>query len=266
MSKSNSNAPRGSSYQQPRNVERALSHDSSASSVPPPPPPVRDVYADDDSTNSTPPPPPPLDDVSLDSSRRPLRRISDLCTPAFVINRHAFARNCRLVSESAKERKLRLRPHIKTHKTVEGAWVQAHGLPFDDEEGFEGAKITGFVASTVPEVKMMVQAAYNFGGPFKDILYGVPVGESKLEALNRMRLMLQEKVGTLHILMDHPHQVEFVEKFLATQSNPNPWSVFLKLDTGYHRAGITCDERGVELAEKIINSLYLKLHGVYSHW
>jgi D-serine deaminase-like pyridoxal phosphate-dependent protein len=50
--------------------------------------------------------------------------LADLSTPAFVINRHAFAENCRTVLKQVALGGIRLRPHIKTHKTVEGAILQ----------------------------------------------------------------------------------------------------------------------------------------------
>ena len=54
-------------------------------------------------------------------------RLKDLPTPAFVVNRHAFEKNCRSMLEMARERNLALRPHVKTHKTIQGAWIQATG-------------------------------------------------------------------------------------------------------------------------------------------
>ena len=53
------------------------------------------------------------------------RRIANLQTPAFVINKFAFERNCQTMLEMAKEKGLLLRPHVKTHKTAQGARIQA---------------------------------------------------------------------------------------------------------------------------------------------
>jgi hypothetical protein len=54
-------------------------------------------------------------------------RLKDLPTPAFVINRHAIEKNCRTMLEMAKDRGLSLRPHVKTHKTPQGACIQVEG-------------------------------------------------------------------------------------------------------------------------------------------
>ena len=124
--------------------------------------------------------------------------------------------------------------------------------------------VTGFVASTLPEVAILVDAASLYRKPFSDILYGVPISESKLPTLDVLRKRIPK--GQIHITVDHPSQVAFVEEFVTSTPDALPFSTFLKLDTGYHRAGISCDERGVELAVRIIESPYLKLKGVYSHW
>ena len=44
------------------------------------------------------------------------------------------------------------------------------------------------------------------------------------------------------------------------------FSAYLKVDTGYHRAGIPVNEEGVNLAEAMIKCDYLVLKGLYSHW
>ena len=200
------------------------------------------------------------------SSRRAVstsnKRIQDLATPAFVINRYAFEKNCRSMLDMARERNFSMRPHIKTHKTVEGASIQATGNGAKDTYD---SVVTGFVASTLPEIAILVHAAPKYGGPFRDVLYGVPISESKLETLDSLRRNMPNG-GQIHVLMDHPTQVTFVENFAKKKPNALPFSVFLKLDTGYHRAGITCDDRGVDLAIQILESPHLELKGVYSHW
>jgi hypothetical protein len=181
--------------------------------------------------------------------------------------------------------------------------------------------VNGFVASTLPEISMMVQhvATKHHGGysnknqntltewnhkdephntpsssrhqpplvqqqqshpinvlpkAFYDILYGVPISEHKLSYVDLLRQQYSTNGGRIHLLLDHMIQLDFIEKRFRTmvqqeqKSFPiiQPYTVFLKLDTGYHRAGIICDERGISLAMKIIQSPYVTLKGVYSHW
>jgi len=80
---------------------------------------------------------------------------------------------------------------------------------------------------------------------------------------------LQNKLrgGTIRILVDHIEQVRQVEEFVkATTEDLPKFKTYLKLDTGYHRAGVPCDARGVKVAMTVIQSPALELVGVYSHW
>jgi len=197
------------------------------------------------------------------------RQLKDLPTPAFVINRHAFAKNCRATLAYANKHDLKIRPHVKTHKTVEGAFIQATGTVDTVEvkqqkEGLD--RVSGFVASTIPEIQMLVKAAEKFGGaPFNDILFGVPIASSKLSSLVKLQNKLRG--GTIRILVDHVEQVRQVEEFVkATTGDLPKFKTYLKLDTGYHRAGVPCDARGVKVALAVIQSPALELVGVYSHW
>lgn len=107
--------------------------------------------------------------------------------------------------------------------------------------------------------------------PFTDVLLGVPICKTKLEAILKLKRKLKSAIndGTIHVMIDNPGQVDFLEDFIrksTSEDEGGQWSVFLKLDTGYHRAGVKCNGEGVSLATKIIESRYLSLKGVYSHW
>lgn len=202
--------------------------------------------------------------------KEPSRKVlKDLPTPAFVINRHAFSKNCQAALEHAQKHNLRLRPHVKTHKTVEGAYIQATGQ-FDASPAetalLDPAIVSGFVASTLPEVAMLVDAAQKYGGaPFNDILYGVPIAISKLPSLYELKRKMGN--GEIRILLDHVEQIRQIEEFVSNGQRDLPkLTAFLKLDTGYHRAGVPCNAHGVEVAMRIFGSPALDLVGLYSHW
>ena len=201
--------------------------------------------------------------------RRTNHRVKDLQTPAFVIDRFKFSRNCQQILDHAERNGFRVRPHIKTHKTVQGALLQATGMEQSehDQPVKVSSLVTGFVASTLPEVELLIDAAKSYGGPFCDILYGVPVTQSKLERIHSLRETTGIPNLTVRILLDNEGQVDAVEQFAREQNVQRPFSVFVKLDTGYHRAGIACDNRGVKLVNRIATgSPFLQLAGVYSHW
>jgi D-serine ammonia-lyase len=217
-------------------------------------------------------------------------KLKDLPTPAFVINRHAMAKNCQAALNHATRHNLKLRPHIKTHKTMEGALLQLRGLSGCDDEHDDGSDsifgpksessfiVTGFVASTLPEVALLVKAAKKYGErPFHDILFGVPIAKSKLSSLDRLQHKLSAEGGRIHILIDHEQQIQHIEEYRSSRSstkNDNDdngsgrsrFTAFLKLDTGYHRAGVPCDHRGVQVAMRMIQSPAVELVGLYSHW
>ncbi|KAL7548574.1 hypothetical protein ACHAWF_018868 [Thalassiosira exigua] len=199
------------------------------------------------------------------------KRLSDLPTPAFVVNRRAFQENCNRVLTVAYANGIhRLRPHVKTHKTKEGCLIQA-GLGGAVESGLPTSEVIGFVVSTIPELSMVIgMACQQRGRPFSDVLLGIPICKSKLSAIHKLKSKLASATngdGRIHILADNPHQVDFLEDFLSSTSSlaGTKWSVFLKVDTGYHRAGTTCDVQGASLAKRIIDSPHLILKGLYSH-
>jgi D-serine deaminase-like pyridoxal phosphate-dependent protein len=227
--------------------------------------------------------------------------VKDLPSPAFLIHQSMFQQNCRVVATEAKRCGVAFRPHIKTHKTVKGLKIQL------DEALNVGTAVTGFVASTIPEVRLFAQAMSVWLKAFKStsgssessswapnpkyqedansVLYAVPIAEFRLKALYE----LQQSYPNIkiHLLVDHPKQVEFIDQFAtalrqsidvdADDSNGDGssgsprtlfglFSVYMKVDTGYHRAGISPDENGVALAKQIYQSPFTSLAGIYSHW
>ncbi|MFN2240601.1 MAG: hypothetical protein ABR524_14540, partial [Thermoanaerobaculia bacterium] len=46
--------------------------------------------------------------------------LSEAATPSFLVDRQRVERNCARMLDKAQESKVRLRPHVKTHKTIEG--------------------------------------------------------------------------------------------------------------------------------------------------
>lgn len=221
--------------------------------------------------------------------------LSDLPTPSFIVNRHSFVSNCAKVRDEARKNGIRrIRPHVKTHKTMEGAYIQAYCKPppkdYDgsdtcssfvpagiDETNKDttAAQVVGFVASTIPEIELLLNASKKYGrsttsstcgsnDPFRDIIYAVPISKAKLVQIDKLLRTSDVPDLNIHVLIDHPAQVEMIERFVS-EGNDTIFSAFLKLDTGYHRAGISCDERGVDLADKILSSKAIRLKGLYSH-
>ena len=57
--------------------------------------------------------------------------LKEVNTPCFIVNRRALANNTIRMLEKANSLNITLRPHIKTHKTFEGACFQLFGRQLD---------------------------------------------------------------------------------------------------------------------------------------
>jgi len=136
-----------------------------------------------------------------------------------------------------------LRPHVKTHKTIQGAEMQTGGTK------------RRIVVSTLAEANFFAD------GGFDDILYAVPITPDKLPEAAR----LTARLDMFHVLVDHPDQVAA----LLAESEPvkgKPWSVVLMVDCGYHRDGVDPDdEASVDLANRIAAAPTASFHGIYTH-
>lgn len=118
------------------------------------------------------------------------------------------------------------------------------------------------------------------------ILYGLPIAINKIADLSELWDKISEDGGTLRILVDHPDQVKFIEKFELARSSPKRWSTFVKIDGGQRYRLIdnilawreshpfsTCRRAGVvtgtpqfeELLSTLFSSPAISVYGFYAH-
>lgn len=167
--------------------------------------------------------------------------LSTIRTPAFVVDREIAKANCDRMRAKALIAGVVFRPHVKTHKTVEGARLQ-HG----ESDG-------PITVSTLAEAEFFANAG------FDDITWAVPVAPSKLD-----RCLAIAKRGRFLLLVDHPSAVAALAEFSA--SNRIDLDVMLKVDCGYHRAGVDPDApESVALALSIARAPRLRLRGLLTH-
>jgi len=192
------------------------------------------------------------------------RRLEELATPCFVVDAAKLARNAGrflgLVAalRAAGHPRLSLRPHVKTHKTVEGAHVQLFGswTPAGAEERARDPR-TKVCVSTVGEAAFYVEH-----GGFQDVLLAVPIGKSKLARCAQLR----QATRRFTLLVDHEQQVGAVEEFWRAGGGGEAWSVFLQVDCGGHRCGVAADsEEAVALGRRLLESPAVELRGLYTH-
>ncbi|XP_050164128.1 D-threo-3-hydroxyaspartate dehydratase-like [Myiozetetes cayanensis] len=184
-------------------------------------------------------------DTRTDSPRRWLGApLEQLPTPALTLDLATVRGNAERMRERCRALGLRLRPHVKTHKTLEGAALATGGTR------------RGIVVSTLAEGRFFA------AGGFDDILYAFPVPEWRLAECSALAQQLQ----AFQLLVDSPRGLELLQR------NPLPggkrWLVWLKLDCGNGRAGIRpTDPAALALARSIARGApeVVRLVGVYAH-
>lgn len=169
-------------------------------------------------------------------------RLQDLKTPSAVVDLEVLTRNCDAMRERAGRLGVRLRPHVKTHKCVEVARLQHGGSP---------GPVT---VSTLAEARAFTAAG------FGDMTYAVPV---PLDALPEAADLVAG--GTrLSLLIDSLESLKAVET--AGRARDLRFPLLLKVDCGYHRAGVDPDgEEGAALARAAAASPHVELRGILTH-
>ncbi|HUG44530.1 MAG TPA: alanine racemase [Acidobacteriota bacterium] len=169
-------------------------------------------------------------------------KVSDLRTPALLIDLKKFQRNCRRMVRRARKLGVRLRPHVKSHKTIEGGRIQL------------GRDLEGITVSTLAEARYFSDAG------FEDILYAFPLTPDKLPEV----LQLTRRCREFYVLIDHPEMANHVERF--ARRHEETISCYLKVDSGYRRAGVDPrSQSAVQLASRLAESRWVRLAGVLTH-
>ncbi len=166
-----------------------------------------------------------------------LTAIGDLPTPALLLDLDILERNLSQMAARARKLGVVLRPHIKSHKCLEiGERQRALGA-------------TGITVSTLYEARVFADHG------FDDITWAFPVIASRIDEARE----LAEHV-TLRIVVDSR------EAYERLQSRGYPFHVWLKVDCGYHRAGVDPqDDLGVHLARNLHDSPTLHFDGILTH-
>lgn len=169
--------------------------------------------------------------------------IKELPTPSVVIDLVKFTDNCNRMLTNAATFGATFRPHIKTHKTLEGTALQL---------GTGSHKTDKIVVSTNREVWHLLPLVE--AGLINDILVSLPVVKSRIEELAE----LSKRVPHLRLMVDHPDQIGHLKGL--------KWSVYVKIDMGTHRAGLVNES---ELLKETINAILknpeVELFGFYCH-
>jgi len=163
--------------------------------------------------------------------------LDTLATPALLLDAERLERNLGAMQDRARRLQVRLRPHAKTHKSAAVARRQLDG----------GA--AGLTVATLAE------AEYFAAHGCADLTWALPFPVSRLDAARA----LAERI-TLRVTLDSPETAQ------ALETSGFPWRVWLKVDCGYHRAGV--DPRTTaahDLARQLADSGTLQFEGLLTH-
>ena len=166
--------------------------------------------------------------------------LTEIATPAFLIDRDTVQRNCDRMRAKAQASGVTFRPHVKTHKAVEIGRMQHGGAP---------GPIT---VSTLAEAQFFAENG------FRDITYAVPIAPTP-DKLQRAA-DLARTVDRLSLLIDSEDALRALESFDFV------FDVLLKVDCGYHRAGVDPESPdSARLAVAMARSERLRFQGLLTH-
>ena len=160
----------------------------------------------------------------------------DVETPALLLHRDVMERNLKQMADRARRLGVSLRPHSKTHKCLElGRRQVAYGAH-------------GITVSTLFEAEAFVR------GGFTDLTWAFPLDPSHVAHVQR----IAQAGATVRVILDDLDTA----KALAGSG----LHVWLKVDCGYHRAGVDPSSRyGLEVARELGAERGLVFDGILSH-
>ena len=168
------------------------------------------------------------DDLRLHGSLIGRAARDQLNTPVLVIDREALDRNLARMAEKARAHGVALRPHAKTHKSVDLARRQI------------AAGAIGVCCAKLGEAEALAD------GGIASLLITSPVASPP--AIRRL-VELARRVAELIVVVDHPDNAAALAA--AAAGNERPIDVLVDIDPGMRRTGVASAAAAVELARAI---------------
>lgn len=159
-------------------------------------------------------------------------------TPAFVIDAPKVEQNIARLAAYAREHGLGVRPHTKTHKSLQMARLQLeHGA-------------IGLTVAKVGEAEVMAEAS-------RDLLVGYPA----IDAHRTARLAKLAHAATVCVAVDSIDGIDALAR--AAGSAGSTIGVLVDLDVGFHRTGVQSPADSLALAQHISKLQSLRLDGLF---
>jgi D-serine deaminase-like pyridoxal phosphate-dependent protein len=168
--------------------------------------------------------------------------VRDVSTPAVVIDLDVVERNLVRMTDYCSTHRIGLRPHTKTHKTIEAARRQLE----------LGA--IGLTVAKVGEAEVMAAA------DAKEILVAHPIiGDEKLRRL----AALTPKTGII-VAVDSLTTAQSLSR-IAVETGCQ-FGVLIEFDSGALRCGVAAGPHAAELGKQIARLPNLKLRGLFTYF
>ena len=165
--------------------------------------------------------------------------LAEAATPALVLDRARLARNCERMLARCRSLGVGLRPHMKTLKSMDAARIA-----IDPDHG-------GIAVSTLQE------ADYFAARGIDDIQYAVCITPDKLDRAAE----IAGRIARFGFFLDS------VETARAVAAHPRAdrFGVWIEIDSGDHRTGLSPDSRKLLEVAEIIAASPGRLAGVATH-
>lgn len=167
--------------------------------------------------------------------------LDDAPTPALVLDRGRLAANCQRMLERARAVGVRLRPHMKTLKSVDAA-----RLAVDPAHG-------GIAVSTLREAEYFAEAG------FSDIQCALCLTPDKLPRAARV----MAKAPQFSFFVDSLEMARAVAAFAREQATP--LRAWIEIDSGEHRTGLLPDDLMLIEIARVLSDPAVVLAGVATH-
>lgn len=176
------------------------------------------------------------------TTERILRDPSSVDTPQLIVSEEILHRNIAEMASFAASINVQLRPHIKTHKSVEIARLQI------------AAGAVGVTCAKVGEAEVMVNDA-----GVDDVLLAYPiVGARKYERI--VALMERARIA---LAVDSETAIETISR--AMIRHERRIDIYLEVNTGQNRSGVMWGDEALTFAKNVDRHPNLRLAGIMTH-
>ena len=166
-----------------------------------------------------------------------------LDTPALCVDLDAMERNIAVMAEFCRDKRIALRPHAKTHKSVKIAERQI------------AAGAIGVCCATIGEAEIMVAAG------IKGVHVTSPqVTPSKVARVAALNLAAADGFSAV---ADHLQNV--ADLAAAARASGKVLDVLVDFSAGHHRTGVATAEDAIVLAQAVDDAAGLRLAGLQSY-